>query len=56
MLHDFRFAARMFIRRPGFALVAALTLALGVGATTAAYSIVYAVLLRPLRSAIPTGW
>ena len=44
---DLRYAGRELLRRPGFALTAVLSLALGVGATSAVFSVVYAVLINP---------
>jgi putative ABC transport system permease protein len=45
---DIRFAIRSVLRRPLFALTAAVTLALGIGANTAVFSIVYGMMMRPL--------
>jgi putative ABC transport system permease protein len=50
---DLRYAARSFWKQPGFAATAVLTLAIGIGASTSVFSVVYGVLLKPLPFAEP---
>jgi predicted permease len=66
LIQDIRFGMRQLIKMPGFALTAILSLALGIGATTAVFSVVYAILMDPypyrasdrmihVRIAVPNG-
>jgi putative ABC transport system permease protein len=53
LIQDLRYGFRTFVRQPAFALTAVLALALGIGANTAVFSVVYAILLKPLPFAQP---
>src|SRR5579871_217918 len=54
LLSDLRFSVRLLLRSPGFSLIAIATMALGIGATTAIYSVIDATLLHPLPYPNPT--
>src|SRR5579863_6245128 len=53
LLQDFRYGVRQLVKMPGFALTAILSLAIGIGATTAVFSVVYAILIDPFPYRAP---
>src|SRR6201997_3744949 len=53
LLQDFRFSLRQLFKNPGLTLTAIVSLALGIGATTAVFSVIYAILMNPYPYAAP---
>jgi len=53
---DIRYGTRLLMKNPGFAAAAVVCLALGIGATSAIFSVVHAILLNPWPIGNPTAW